>query len=136
MRLITWTILALVVALHTGCGTGGSTAPPGDEVTLQRSAPVSIDDAALRLQLLEVRNDSRCPRDVVCVWSGNAEVFVEARQDGIVDTLRLNTNLEPRQAVTRRFLVQLVALSPEPQSGRTIDPATYRATLRVSRVTP
>lgn len=132
MRSIFRAALAVAVIVQAGCRTESHTAPLDDEFTIRSNASVTIDRSALNIRLLGVLNDSRCARDVVCVWSGNAEVLLEARQDGAVDTLRLNTHIEPRQALAGRYLVHLVGLAPEPRSDRAIDPAEYRVTLRVS----
>ena len=80
-----------------------------------------------------VLSDSRCPQGEQCIVAGNAIVRVwwqvgdQPRQWQALHTA--STTGAPRiQGLT----LTLAALAPPQVSGRTIDPATYRATLVLS----
>ena len=82
-----------------------------------------------------VNSDSRCARDLVCVWAGNAEIRVTigpAVGDGPVHLVALNTTLEPhRSDETYGLLVTLVDLLPARVS--TQPTRNYRAVIRIER---
>ena len=44
---------------------------------------ISIEDINLKFE--EVLSDSRCPKDVECVWAGEAKVLIEIYQNGHID---------------------------------------------------
>jgi hypothetical protein len=102
-------------------------------LALRQSAPVG--GTSLSITLEDVVDDSRCPKDVTCVWAG--DVAVRVRIDGgkapaHVATLHLNTREKETVYDDRR--VTLVAVTPYPESTQKIDPAAYRATVRVRTI--
>jgi hypothetical protein len=132
------TLLALLgVALVAGSSAAGAqTAHVGGEFRLKAGRTVTLDGGALRLRFASVPSDSRCPVDVDCVWAGNAEVMVEAVGRGGLGkkTLRLNTNAggeRAGEATYGRYTVKLLALSPQPRSGRKLAAREYTAALLV-----
>lgn len=52
----------------------------------------SFFDADLSLQLASVREDSRCPVDVVCKWAGDAEIHLIAHTGAARERVVLHTN--------------------------------------------
>jgi len=90
-------------------------------------ARVESPDVTIGLQAVE--SDSRCPRDVTCVWAGDAVVVIEIVAGDQRETLRLHTNLEPRKAVALGAELELADLSPYPVSTGKIEAADYRARL-------
>jgi hypothetical protein len=111
----------------------------GREFKLKAGRPVTFGGKDLRLKLLSVADDSRCPTDVNCVWTGNAEVLVEVgtKSGKGKTTLRLNTNASPERPGEGKYdhyTVKLLGLSPQPRGGRKIKTGEYTATLLVSLV--
>lgn len=107
---------------------------PGQTVILAPGQEVRVG-SLLRIWFGEVLSDSRCPTDVVCVWAGNAEVQIGlALGTGPTHRFVLNTTLEPASADFGGYRVTLLALTPAPVSTRRIDPAEYRAHLRVDSI--
>ena len=90
----------------------------------------------LRIKFLAVESDSRCPKDVTCVWAGNAAVSLHLSTRTGNITITRNTSTSP-QFVTdsedRGFRVKLVRLRPYPRSKRKIAASDYIATLLVSK---
>jgi hypothetical protein len=77
--------------------------------------------------------DSRCPRDVVCIWEGNAEAQIAAAAPGH-DPATLVLNTSPMFATGDK--IQLLLLEPYPFSQYPPAPEDYVVTLIVSRVGP
>jgi len=130
---------ALVLA--AACA-GGPAEPPASgahsvhraqEFELRLGRTAHVTGSELRLTLLAVPEDSRCPIDAVCVWQGNARVALEARlgESGAADTLSLNTGVAPHEAVTRGFTVRLKGVLPAARTDVTIPMHDYVAVLVV-----
>lgn len=95
-----------------------------------RSAGISGTPLSVRFD--QVAEDSRCPSDVACVWSGNARVLITAVADGRLRQMELNTGLEPRDGVVAPYVVRLEALQPIPSTSSTVAAEEYVATFRVT----
>lgn len=124
-----------------GCG-GSVTAPDADdrgtsswEATIAAGEVRSFDDERLFVELLRVENDSRCAIGIQCVWEGDAtavtSVWVESGEPTTIE-LHLNERFS-RSAVVGTYAIELLRIEPHPEEGVRIDPAEYRATVRVSR---
>ena len=143
-------LVATLIALALqACASGASTltAPvtevslgeAGDSIALRPGTTVVVV-GGLRLTFDRVVSDSRCPRDVVCIWSGDAIVEIVADPIcypacGVPSLLlTLHTDTEPRAGQYLGYVVRLVALQPMPVSTGQIDPSDYVAWVRVTRV--
>ena len=106
----------------------------GAEFDLRVGQTARIGGTGVTILLREIKNDSRCPTDVQCVWAGNATAVVGLSGPG--ETGReamLNSAVEPRSAVVSGYIVRLTRLKPDPRSGTTIRPADYVATIEAAR---
>ncbi len=115
----------------TGCGAAPdretSAIDLGAQVTLAPGAAVSARNTGMTVRFIAVTEDSRCPRDVTCVWAGEVRVRLEVQQTPqAASQLEL---LEGRSAVAGRYRVTLVHVDPQPTSTTRIAPQDYRATL-------
>jgi len=115
----------------TGCGAAPdretSAIDLGAQVTLAPGAAVSARNTGMTVRFIAVTEDSRCPRDVTCVWAGEVRVRLEVQQTPqAASQLEL---LEGRSAVAGRYRVTLVHVDPQPTSTKRIAPQDYRATL-------
>jgi hypothetical protein len=112
-------ILATAVVALVACGTS-STVQPRLQPRLEQPFTLGLDQTAefpelsLTITFRSVPSDSRCPRTVVCVWEGNADVQLEVTVRGEVRRVGLNTALQPRDVVVGSQRLVLRALSPEP----------------------
>lgn len=125
----------LFVAGLTGCAPAVLKEAQLDEpFTLFMRQTAQVD--SLKIRFLGVPEDSRCPSDVSCVWAGNAKIVLGLSLTGSTQetAITLNSNMEPREALYEGYRIRFVSLKPNPLSGRTINPAEYRVTLVVSRV--
>jgi hypothetical protein len=130
----------LLLAATLGLAVCGNPQPfdPEIEVPLDAAFSLRVNQSAeisgtrLRVRFEDVRDDSRCPTDVVCVWGGNARARLAIDVDGELEPLELNTGLEPRSARVDGFTVVLEALQPEARTAVEISPEDYVVTLRVT----
>ncbi len=102
------------------------------------SAPSVIQEARLTVSLLEV-NDTRCPKNVRCVWAGHAIVTLQVASDGAApETLIIGTQAPadmqlPSEADYGKYRFSLVTLEPERASDETVPLSNYRATVQVTK---
>src|SRR5882672_10036739 len=79
-RLIALGIVALML-LGSGSAADGKSGTQvvrlGREFKLRARHQVTLKREGLQIKFVEVKEDSRCPADVKCVWAGNAAVRLE-----------------------------------------------------------
>lgn len=133
--------LILILCLSVAASCAGSTSP--EALTTVESAALFplrggqealLESTGLRVRLLSVPEDSRCPSDVQCVWAGDARVhlLVTNENDAKEDLLELHTGVEPRSATLRGYQVELIGLEPTPRSTGRIEQEQYVAELRIT----
>lgn len=135
--------LSSVVLMLVGSGTAADANPltkstpvarVGREFRLKAKHEVTLKSEGLRIKFVELKNDSRCPADVTCVWAGTATVQVEVSLRGKNRkslTLSLMNNSTP--VAYRNYTISMTGLSPYPRSDRKIAPRDYEATLLVNK---
>ncbi len=119
---------SLVVAI-------GSQKPDPGAMHLQRSQAAEYD--GLRIQFVEVIEDSRCPSDVTCIWAGRIVISVRIwyyGQDLGKHLLTLGEEPEQAQIVVAKHLVRLDRALPVPRTDfMPLEPADYCIMLPVTR---
>jgi len=128
--------LCTVLSVVSGCGTNEyeDERKIGEEFTLHIGESANVKGEDLRIRFLEISEDSRCPRDVTCIWEGRAIVNIEvSRGDtsqkvdlvvpGLTDT-PVKQQFEEYEFVFR--------ILPYPESEVQISPGDYRLTLTVN----
>jgi len=119
----------------TGCGaarTQETTAVDlGAEVTLAPGTMVSVKAAGITVRFVAVTEDSRCPRDVTCIWAGEVKARLEIRESA-KNASQVEV-LEGGSAAAGACRVTLVRIEPLPMSTAKIAAQDYRATLRIDR---
>lgn len=127
--------ILICAALGAACNSAAPTAPTpvNTQLVLAPGEATDISSAAIRLRFLGVSGDSRCPADALCIQGGDAVVLIEVKPtSGPPATYELHTgSMRPVQHTD--LTIALMELSPYPFSSRTIAPAEYRATLRITR---
>src|SRR5678815_3586380 len=116
--------LALICVLLAFCGvlaansdltSGLDVARLGREFKLNSGRQVTVKGTKLRIRFIAVENDSRCPRDVTCVWAGNAAVQLQLGTGKGSKTVTLNTSKSASfvsEIEYHGYKVKLVDLSP------------------------
>ena len=139
--------LPLAALLLSGCGGSGSPghpsaylAPPVPADATPLRCGQSVVLGGLRLTFARVLADTRCPVEVQCPWSGDAEIEIAADPSCAPECaapsrqLRLHTHLQPRAGEHLGWRVELVALYPLPRSDRSSPTSDYVAWLQVQQV--
>ena len=119
----------------TACSASSPSAPTPvlREVVLAPGQAAAISEAAVAVRFDGVSGDSRCPADAFCIQGGDALVRIEViPSSGTGQAYTLHTG-DMRPVSHGDLTIALVQLAPYPFSTGPIDPADYRATLRVSR---
>ncbi|HEV7473705.1 MAG TPA: hypothetical protein VGN90_06640 [Pyrinomonadaceae bacterium] len=136
--LVTLAVVTLMLVSSGNAADGNprskETARIGREFQLKATHEVTLKSEGLRVKFVEVKDDSRCPSDVTCVWAGTANVRIEVsfRGKGRKNlTLNLMNNAAP--VSYRNYKISLTGLSPYPRRDRKIEPGDYEATLLVNK---
>ena len=93
----------------------------------------SIDHTNLTLTFTGVTGDSRCPKDVVCVWAGEAIVVLEG-QIGDEESSEVSFKVPPGGSSTNEFQdfkVTIMELEPQTVSTKRIEATEYVAKIVV-----
>ena len=86
------------------------------------------------LTFTAVSEDSRCPKDVTCVWEGQAIVELDVvGSDGRTSQLQLNTNPPENNLTNDQYSIQLQDLAPYPQTSNQIPQELYEATFIIEQ---
>lgn len=106
--------------------------PAEIQLRIGGSSTVAANSA---VTFVEVKQDSRCPTGVTCIWEGEAVVALEVRQqDQAPRTESLSTHSSrgssPNSVRVGEVSVRLVGLDPYPVAGAEIEPSEYLLTLR------
>jgi len=111
----------------------------GQEFTLGGGQEAVFGGGDLRVRFSELLEDSRCPTEVECFWTGQARIAVVVQAVGRPSTTAyFNTNPAPGENVQSAragdFTVELKSLEPYPRTPDDPIPfSDYRATLLVAR---
>lgn len=118
-------------AVSTSCGRGSAPGAQsvdlGNEVTLAPGASVTYTPAKVVVELVGVVTDSRCPRDVTCMWAGEVKVLVSIRDNEKPPTRHEIS--EGGHEIAGDYRLSVVRVQPEPVASGKIPPESYRATL-------
>jgi len=111
------------------------TSPPTEPlqvqtVTLAVGQNVSLG-TGLVLSFDRVISDSRCPKDVACVWEGEATMALTLSGSAGAMFFTLSDHASTRVVSGHSFTLQSV--EPLPNAGSRIPEASYRVTVQVER---
>jgi hypothetical protein len=112
--------------------------PLDRDFSLGGGQEATIDGENLRVRFAEVREDSRCPALVNCVWTGRARIAVdvwagETPPSTVVFTINPAPGQNVQTARVDGYTVTLRRLDPYPQAPEPIPFGDYRATLLVQK---
>ena len=101
---------------------------PGVSFALAPGQTAEVKRADTRVTFRQVRQDSRCPVDVTCVWEGNAEVEVIISRTGAANETRILSLKAPNNEVQVGTLrIKFVGLTPVPRQADGNTPKNYLA---------
>ena len=91
---------------------------PGTSFTLAPGQAAAVNGTDVRLTFRQVREDSRCPVDVTCVWEGDAKIDVVISREGVADSTKLLSIRPPNNAAQAGSLrIRFVGLTPVPRQA-------------------
>jgi hypothetical protein len=112
-----------------------SLAQAQNQMQLRVGQQKSMANGKVRVKLISVTEDSRCPVNVDCVWAGNAKVTVQVVvRGGETKILELNTNTREKGGTADAYRVQLESLTPARRSNRKIRQSDYRAIVSITKL--
>ena len=108
----------------------GPDATVGTPFELKLGAIASLPDS-VKLRFDNVRSDSRCPIDAICVRAGEAIIAVTLMRGTGNEAKELQTVPAQSQFSYSKYVVKLTELQPYPRSNRQTKPEDYVATFVV-----
>jgi hypothetical protein len=126
-----------IIAALSGCAATEPTvaAEPGVAFSLPIGKTAAINGSGTRLTFRLVREDSRCPTDVTCVWAGDAQIDVTISRNGSSDDTRILSLTPPNnEASSGDLQIRFVGLTPIPRQADGNAPRAYVAQLVVNRI--
>ena len=136
-----WVCLIALLAVVPGstCRKTGLQGRMDVPVTLKQGQWVSFVGRPLEVAFLRVLQDSRCPKNVQCVWQGDAVIQLQVKSaDGGFDVVeaRLPGGAAPTDTtvpwdIGAGYRFRLLNLDPYPVAGVQVDSSAYVATLLV-----
>jgi hypothetical protein len=131
--------VSLIVIVLTGLSCGKATTFQvnlNEEFSLSLGQCASLTGENLELKFREVTEDSRCPKDVTCVWAGRVTCEVELRRAGSLSLITLTepglTDEYSRQKHEEYELA--FHITPYPEDGKDIPADAYRLHLIITRL--
>lgn len=104
-----------------GCAPMQTTAvivEPGVAFTLAPGQTATVKTVETRITFNEVREDSRCPVDVTCVWAGDAKVEVTMARAGVpTETRTLSITAPENEVQIGNLKIRFVGLTPVPRQA-------------------
>lgn len=112
---------------------GGICVRIGEPFAIRIGETAYVADTPLSIRANAVPEDSRCPRDAVCVWAGNARVALTVRDGPNAGDVELNSMLEPRATTRGAYRVELTDVEPVPVAGQPTPAKDYVIRLVATR---
>ena len=127
-----WRTALVLAFLTAGCFNNptGPDATVGMPFELKLGAIASLPDSA-KLRFDNVRSDSRCPIDAICVRAGEAIIAVTLMRGTGNEARELQTIPAQSQFSYSKYVVRLTELRPYPRSNQPTKPEDYAATFIV-----
>ena len=106
------------------CCSGGVKARLGEEFSLHIGESTKIAVENLGIKFIEVSEDSRCARDITCIWEGRVTAVVELSMNGSFQRLELSqpglTDAPAREIYEEYELIYRVEPYPEKADVETL----------------
>ena len=104
------------------------------QISLPAGKQKTVTRDKLKIKFVSVE-DSRCPKDVDCIWAGNAKVTIKVtNRKGESQTFDLNSNLEPKSVKFEGYEITLGSVEPYPKANAPTGPTGYTASFTVTKL--
>jgi hypothetical protein len=133
-------LVAFLAIVLTTCGCGGGPSDVqgrlNEEFSLSMGQRALIAAENLEIRFEEVIEDSRCPRDVTCMWTGRVTCVIELMYAGSSNRMALTEpGLTDEYSKERYEGYELTFhVTPYPEAGKKIPTDAYRLHLIVSKL--
>lgn len=95
---------------------------------------LNISSESLHVRFDSVSEDSRCPENMVCIWSGNARVHCTIiKNQSSKQQIVLNTTTMPQNASYQGYTIRLAEVTPLPKAGERTPQSAYRAGITITK---
>lgn len=129
--------LLLLLLLAPPVNGQGAVRGRAESIELRPGQEKLFRGAGVRVRLVAVEEDSRCPQGVQCIWAGNVRVALLVKGPGRASRrVALNTASEPREIKLNGRTVTISKVGPSRVANRDIKSRTYRITLTLSGDSP
>ncbi|MEO6654770.1 MAG: hypothetical protein ABIO36_01670 [Pyrinomonadaceae bacterium] len=86
-----------------------------ETLTLRVGQQKTADRGKIKIKLISVIEDSRCPINARCIWAGNAKIKISiSKGRSAAKTYELNTGLDPHSINVDGYEIKFVDLTPYP----------------------
>jgi len=129
-------ILFLCTVLSAISGCGKDEYKMGEEFSLSIGETASIKGEQLQIRFLEISEDSRCPRNVTCIWEGRAVAVIEIFQGDTSQQIMLIEQGLSESSAKEQFGEYEFRFRVLPYPGEAevqISPDEYRLVLTVNK---
>jgi hypothetical protein len=93
-------------------------ANPGVAFSLPVGKTAVVKGSGTRIIFNKVREDSRCPSDVTCVWAGDAKIEITIARDGSPNDTRILSLTPSNNEVSSSDLrIRFAGLAPVPRQS-------------------
>src|SRR4030066_174537 len=128
-----------IVLLGLGTGCAGSSelvkADLGQEFSLHIGQTAQIENEPLAIRFNAVAGDSRCPKNVTCVWAGEVKCDVTVTYQGSSSNITLTQpGLTEPPSETYKGYKLIFSVQPYPEAGKQISTEEYRLILTVDKL--
>jgi hypothetical protein len=109
------------------------------DLDVQHGQTVELENGAFQITFVDVQEDSRCPKDVLCVWQGQAITTMHVVADGTdhgdvsLSLLALAPTGASPTVTLGAYTLRLDYLAPYPSASQPTPHEQYMATVHVQR---
>jgi hypothetical protein len=100
----------------------------GNQFWLGYGQSVTLAQTRLSVRFKTLKEDSRCPENLDCIWAGNAAVIISLSGEDVL----LNTYLDPKEVSRSGYRITLLAVRPYPGPDKQYSPQEYHVRLVVT----
>jgi hypothetical protein len=106
----------------------------GKEFELKVDQEAVVEGEGLTIAFESVLEDSRCPKGVDCIWSGNAKISIKSSKSKQTPAkVELNTDDGPKSSSYMNYEIKLIALKPNRKPDVPLQRDEYRTVLIISK---
>jgi hypothetical protein len=128
-------VLLFITVIFSSCANDYQTAL-GKQFTLPVGKTETITGEALKIEFLEVTNDSRCPTGAQCVMAGEAKCLMLINYNNSQSSLTFTQEGSNEENVMDFNIYRIVfRLEPYPKLGKEIAPEDYKLIMTVTKFT-